>query len=166
MDEIINVIDESLLSDRLKEYFSGSKRIQKILTADIIEVIEDLYLFYQSQYDFKTSMFDVCVIDSLKKCKEFSTYYFYLKKILEIKLEAELRDDKNIIRLNKTVIVEKFKKTASELINLPPNKSEDIYFRLGKLELINELIEDDYYTELYENVMLLLGDRLEVVTEE
>lgn len=162
MTELLNNIETSELSKRLKEYFKGSKRIQKILTAELIEDIEDLFLLYQSQYDFQTAMFDGYVIDSLKRCKDFSTYYFYLKKILENHLEVELKNENNIVRLNKTIITKEFRKTASEIINLLPSQSEGIFnhihFLLGKLDLFHQLIEDDNITQLYENITQLVGN--------
>lgn len=156
MNELETFIESSALPIQLKEYFIGSKNIQKIISEEILGEIEDLYVYYDSLYKFDTSQFGVSVIDSLMRCKDFNMYYFYLKKILENQLVIESKHENRYIKINKDYIDDSFKKTASEIINLMANGFEEnlkqINFYLGKLEIINELIEDEYYSDIYKKV--------------
>lgn len=156
MSELETFIESSALPIQLKEYFIGSKNIQKVISEEILDEIEDLYVYYDSLYKFDTSEFGVSVIDSLMRCKDFNMYYFYLKKILENQLVIESKDENRYIKINKVYLDDSFKKTASEIINLMASGFDDnlnrINFYLGKLEIINELIEDEYYSEIYTKV--------------
>ena len=159
MSELETFIESSALPIQLKEYFIGSKKIQKIISVEILNDIEDLYVYYDALYQFDSSEFGVSVIDSLKRCKDFSRYYYYLKKILENELEIESKNENGYIKISKNDIDDSFKKNASEIINLLTRENEDcasqINFYLGKLEIINEFIEDEYYSEIYMNVIQL-----------
>ncbi|WP_147535631.1 hypothetical protein [Bacillus marasmi] len=162
MTETLKIIETSALPIQLKEYFRGSRRIQKLITAEIIEDIEDLFLYYDSLYHFDLSKFGVCTIDSLIKCKDFSSYYFYLKKILENHLDVELKDDNNSVRIKKDIINDEFEKSAFETFKLIPIESHEqltqLNFYLGKLELINKLIVDENYISIYDKILQLLDN--------
>ncbi|WBL15231.1 hypothetical protein [Sutcliffiella sp. NC1] len=162
MNDIHNILEKSRLPIQLKDYFSESKKIQKLLTEKLIHDIEDLYLYYDSLYYFELTEFGVRVIDSLIRCKDFTTYYFYLKKILDNHLEVEWKNKNNSIIISTDYITELFKKSASEIIELlsidSDEKLDHLNYQLGKLELINELIDDDDFIEFYEKIIQLKDD--------
>ena len=165
MREIENTIETSALPSQLKEYFRTSASIQVILSKDLLEDVEDLYAYYHSLYQFDTSEFSACVITSLKQCTNYSSFYFYLKKILENRLEIKSKDELNnehnykYINIEKDFLDNKFKKIAlnfvDTLFDAQETDAKKMNADLGKLELISELMEDDYYLEMYTKVKQL-----------
>ncbi|MCM3359534.1 hypothetical protein [Psychrobacillus sp. MER TA 171] len=160
MTEIEDTIETSALPSQLKEYFKTSTSIKVILSKDLLEDVVDLYAYYHSLYQFDTSEFSACVITSIKQCTNSSSFYYYLKKILENRLEIKSKDELNseyddykYIKIEKDFLDKKFKKIALNFIDTLFDEQETnarkINADLGKLELISELMEDEYYLEMY-----------------
>ena len=73
-------IDNLELPLQLKEYFLKSKAHKEDLSEKVLTDIEEFFILYKSLYRFDEIEFSANVIMTLKKCKDFSTFYFYLKK--------------------------------------------------------------------------------------
>ena len=93
MNELDSLVKNSKLPTQLKEYFTVSKIVKDLITKEVIQEIEDLYIFYKSIYTFDTSEFSAYTITTLKRCNNFNTFYFYLKKVIDTNLELKSRDN-------------------------------------------------------------------------
>ncbi|WP_179879489.1 hypothetical protein [Bacillus thuringiensis] len=81
----------------MKKYFLDSKRIKSFLSKTIILGIEEVYLLYSVLYEFNETQFTQKTIDAIERCKDRNTFYFYLKKILDVDLEIKLRNTSNFV---------------------------------------------------------------------
>ncbi|OQD35992.1 hypothetical protein [Bacillus toyonensis] len=94
-NEIEQIIKDGNMPYILKQYFLDSKRIKVFLSESIILDIEEIYLLYSVLYEFNEAQFTQKTIDAIERCKDKSTFYFYLKKILDVDLEIKLRNTPN-----------------------------------------------------------------------
>jgi hypothetical protein len=151
------------LPKTLKDFLLTSKSISNLLDDSILIEIEDLYIYYKSFYIFNESEFGAKTIMALKKCKDRSTFYYYLKKILESELdyrtieeEIEEKDVYNIVKINGDRFDSVVHESTINFINIIDqiyNKEGEINLNnlnksIGKLELITELTDEEYYKNL------------------
>lgn len=143
-------------------------RIKRVLSEDAIKEIEELYVFYSALYTFDTSEFSAYTITSLKRCQDLDSFYFYLKKVIDTNLELKSRDkvfnngnEKAVIEKN--VVNRAFKEVAVNFIKFVDqiHNKEDIdmvqlFKHLGKLEVINELIDDNFYRKLLHDAKVII----------
>lgn len=156
LDELDSLVNESKLPNQLKEYFTSSTRIKEMVTTETIKDIEDLYIFYNAVYIFDTSEFAAHTITSVKKCKDIKSFYYYLKKVIDVHLDLKSKDSRKFnekidfqtqaakVLFSDTVaefgaLIDKIHKKDKD-INLP-----EVYKSLGKVEMVNELIKNHYY---------------------
>lgn len=185
MSGLNTFINSSQLPEQLKAYFSSSNSIKKLISEDTLKEVEDLYILYNSLYLFDSSEFSNHTITSIKRCKDVKTFYFYLKKVMDSNLKIRSRDellnnDREKVSIDKGVLDKVFKESAISFISCVDrvyNKEEtidftEVYKNMGKLELINELITDDYYikllrdgTEVIEKYNNLIQEKSEVADE-
>lgn len=162
MDELDSLVNESKLPNQLKDYFTSSTRIKEIVTTETIKDIEDLYIFYNAVYIFDTSEFAAYTITSLKKCKDIKSFYYYLKKVIDVNVDLRSKDSRKtndkIGSHEKTasIIFKETQKEFGTLIDKIYKKDKDInlyetYESLGKMELINNLIKNSYHKHILDS---------------
>lgn len=104
-DKINNLIKEKNMPSQLKDYFQNSKRGKKFINEQMLESIEELYIYYSALYLFDETEFSAFTISTLERGSEHSAYYYYLKKILDNQTELLPKTrDKNYINGNKVDI--------------------------------------------------------------
>jgi len=159
MNELDSIVNNSKLPNQLKEYFTVSESIKGLITTDTIKEIEDLYIFLKSVYTFDSSEFSAYTITSLKKCKDLTTFYFYLKKVIDTNLELRSKDkvfNRDNIYIKNEVIDKVLKKNVIEFCNCIDKiykKEKEInlnqtYRYLGKLEIISILKDNLDYQKI------------------
>lgn len=94
VDELDSLVNESKLPNQLKDYFTSSTRIKEIVTTETIKDIEDLYILYNALYIFDTSQFSAYTITSVKKCKDIESFYYYLKKVIDVNVDLRSKDSR------------------------------------------------------------------------
>ena len=170
MDKLDSLVNKSKLPNQLKEYFTTSDIIKKVVTKEVINEIEELFIFYNALYTFDTSKFSAYTITSLKECKDVDLFYSYLKNVVDTNLELKSRDnvfnnvnEKKI--LENDVVNRTFKEVAVNFIrfvNLIYNKEkvdidmDQLFKHIGKLEVINQLIDDNFYRKLLHDAKLII----------
>ncbi|MDA1841636.1 hypothetical protein PDK16_06590 [Bacillus cereus] len=158
--DIEEMIKNGNLPGTMKKYFLDSKRIKGFLSEGTILDIEELYLLHSVLYEFNEAQFTQKTIDAIERCKDKHTFYFYLKKILDVDLEIKLRNTSNLEE-------EKFSKgnikreeincisgDYIEIINEMYERKPDIdlksvYRALGRLEATCRLTNDEFLYKLY-----------------
>ncbi|PEA52932.1 hypothetical protein CON64_20920 [Bacillus pseudomycoides] len=170
MNDIVTSIN---LPATLKEYLQTSNRIESLLCKEILLDIEEVYIMYKSLYEFDESEFSFNVIKSIDRCRDRTGFYFYLKKVLDkelkIKSKAALELDNDGIMISKSLMDEQFKKITKEYIELINQiysdkkaiDSKRLYIILGKLEVLNTLLEDEYLENLLSSGYKILEDYIE-----
>lgn len=167
--DIEEMIKSGNLPDIMKKYFVDSKRIKSFLSKAIILDIEELYLLYSVLYEFNEAQFTQKTIDAIERCKDKNTFYFYLKKILDVDLEIKLRNTPNFgeeklsERNMKQEEIYSVSNDYIEIINEMYERKPDIdlkvvYQALGRLEATCKLTDDEFLYKLY-----MAGQR--VITE-
>ncbi|MEB2589639.1 hypothetical protein SOP87_28840, partial [Bacillus cereus] len=137
----------------MKKYFLDSKRIKSFLSKNIIFDIEELYLLYSVLYEFNEAQFTQKTIDAIERCKDKNTFYFYLKKILDVDLEIKLRNTPNFEEnrlFEQSIKKEEIYSVSNdyiEIINEMYERKPDIdikivYQTLGRLEAMCKLTDD------------------------
>lgn len=168
MDDFNSVINNSKLPEQLKEYFKRSFRIKECLNIDTLKDIEDIYIFYDSLYIFDSSEFSSNVVTSLIKCTNFDAFYLYLKKVIDSSLECKSKGNEDPVShrfsMDKDNIDTTFVEVFNEFVeiidsfykhNLDKVNLVQTYKIIGKMELINSLIEDRHYNDL-----LVMGKKM------
>ncbi|MED1286389.1 hypothetical protein [Bacillus mycoides] len=157
MNGIMNSIK---LPVTLKDYLLASNRIEQLLSEEILLDIEEIYILYSSLYVFDESDFSLNVIKSIERCRDRTGFYFYLKKVLDTELKKMSRsnaeENNEGIIISKNLIDEQFKvvtKSYIDSINQMYNGETKIdlkytYKNFGKIEMLNNLLEDEYLKNL------------------
>ncbi|CAM4168440.1 hypothetical protein BAMA_19310 [Bacillus manliponensis] len=153
MNDIMNSIK---LPETLKEYLLTSNRMESLLSEEILLDIEEIYILYKSLYKFDESDFSLNVIKSIDRCRDRNGFYFYLKKVLDSELEIQskgnVEQNNEGIVISEDLIDEQFKEITKDYIDsinqiYLGEKVIDlkcVYKNLGKLEVLNTLLEDEY----------------------
>ncbi|UOR10647.1 hypothetical protein [Halobacillus amylolyticus] len=171
MDDFDTIISDLELPNELKDFLISSKSIREYINKPLLKDVEDLYIFYKSFYVFDKSEFGAQSIAAIKRCKDQSTFYYYLKKILDSDLEFQSKnslnkEELNYIKLERGLLNDIIKDSTSifiHIVNKIYNKEENIdmiqtYKAVGKLELINQIIEDPYYKDLLESGKIVINE--------
>ncbi|AJI10905.1 hypothetical protein [Bacillus cereus] len=167
--DIEEMIKSGNLPGIMKKYFLDSKRIKGFLSKAIILDVEELYLLYSVLYEFNEAQFTQKTIDAIERCKDKNTFYFYLKKILDVDLEIKLRNSPNYGEdrlVERNIRKEEIYSVSNdyiEIINEMYERKPDIdirvvYQTLGRLEATCKLTNDEFLYKLY-----MAGQR--VITE-
>lgn len=144
----------------------------------MLSEIEELYTYYNALYYFDETEFSSYTISSLKRGSEVVAYYYYLKKILDSNLELISKDrrfdksnnrifDFKIDRDHLNIIFMNVAKEFAENVDyLYKNQYDRLnilktYSLLGKLELINRFIDDEYYSNIYNSGKRVIANKVE-----
>lgn len=165
-NKIDNLIKEKNIPEQLKEYFQNSKRGKKLLKEEMLESIEELYIYYNALYRFDETEFSAFTITTLERGSEHSAYYYYLKKILDNQIELlPKRNGKDYINgkiVNFKRLYKFINNEFNEQIQYFSEEQYDeiemhkIYVLWGQLNLISQLAKDDNILELFEDSSLKL----------
>src|SRR5699024_38074 len=74
-------------------YLASSSHYENKLYEPILKDIEDLYLRYKAIYNFSTVDFCAEAIEALDRANSVDKFYYYLKKIIEVEIEKEPKQD-------------------------------------------------------------------------
>lgn len=165
-DELNELINKANIPEQLRTYFKESDDGKLYLTEEMLSEIEELYIFYNALYIFDETEFSFYTITSLKRGSEATAYYYYLRKILETNLQITSQDQRfhksskgvftfKIDGNNLDVVLKNIAKEFGQNVDyFYKDQYEKIdilqtYLLLGKLELINNIIDDEYYFQLY-----------------
>lgn len=165
MSEFDALIKELTIPKQLKEYLTNSKYALEYLNEQLLNDIEELYVYYLSLYTIDNAQFSEQVIMTLKRTKDLDSYYFYLKKVLDTNLllgERETniyKDSKDYINIEQRIFddilrgaTSNFIRSIDRIYNSEKNiDMEQTYKFVGKLELINDLVDDKYYEGLLDS---------------
>ncbi|HDX9588231.1 TPA: hypothetical protein ROX98_001173 [Bacillus pseudomycoides] len=153
MNDIVNNIK---LPITLKEYLLTSNRIESLLSEEILLDVEEIYILYKSLYEFDESDFSLNVIKSIERCRDRTGFYFYLKKVLDTELEIKSKSDakqknkgivipQDLIDEQIRIITQEYMGSVNEIYwDKKVIDLQSIYKSLGKLEVLNNLLEDEY----------------------
>ncbi len=177
-EELNELIHKANIPEQLRSYFIESKEGQLYLTEEMLSEIEELYTFYNALYIFDETQFSFYTITSLRRGSEATAYYYYLRKILESNLELMSKDQRfhkssegtfafktDMISLNsrfKTIAqefgqnVDFFYKNQYDRIDVMKT-----YLLLGKLELINDIVRDEYLLNMYQGGRRVLERKID-----
>src|SRR5690625_4857475 len=177
-EELSDLVQKAKIPEQLKTYFMESNEGKLYLTEEMLHEIEELYTFYNALYIFDETEFSFYTITSLKRGSEAVAYYYYLRKILEVNLELMSKDQrfhknsegvftfkidgKNLDKTFKSVAedfarnVDYFYKNQYDKIDIMKT-----YLLLGKLEIINNIINDDYFSNMYRYGKRVIENKIE-----
>lgn len=177
-EEFEELIQKANIPEQLKAYFMKSNEGKIHLTEEMLSEIEELYIFYNALYYFDETEFSFYTITSLKRGSEVAAYYYYLRKILESNLELMSKDQRfhkkskgvfafkidgnNIDKMFKSVAtefgqnVDYFYKDQYDKIDVMKT-----YLLLGKLELINNIVRDEYISNIYQSGKKVLENKIQ-----
>lgn len=175
--ELNKLIHKSNIPDQLKSYLNESNRIKKYLNESMLSEIEELFIFYKALYYFDETEFSTYTISSLKRGSDVDVYYYYLKKILDSNLEL-ISKSPRIHQNNKKVY--NFKVDRIELENMFRDIANEFgqnieylysshyekidilktYYLLGKMELINSIINDSFYLKMNRVGKKIIEDKI------
>lgn len=158
--DIEEMIKHGNLPGIMKKYFVDSKRIKSFLSEAIILDIEELYLLYIVLYEFNEAQFTQKTIDAIERCKDKHTFYFYLKKILDVDLEIKLQNTPNLEgeKFSRDILKrEEINYISGDYIEItnemyerkPDIDLKSVYRALGRLEAICRLTNDEFLYKLY-----------------
>lgn len=169
MEKLNLIVNDLRLPDQLKEYFSSSEAIAPFLTTEIINEIEELYVYYSSLYTFDSTEFSAFTIRTLKDSESSGSSLCPLQKILEENLNLNSRD-KGFSKKNRSdikdnpLISRKFKEIGMDFIEFTEKNyhkekisAKEFYKYVGKLELINDLIRDVFYGKLLHDAQFIIS---------
>lgn len=177
-EELNDLIHKANIPEQLKTYFKESNEAKVYLNVAMLSEIEELYTFYNALYYFDETEFSSYTISSLKRGSEVDAYCYYLKKILNSNLELISKDqrfhkiNKNIFdfKIDRGNLDKMFRNVAKEFAQnvdyFYKNQYDEInilktYSLLGKLELINSLIADEYYSNIYNSGRRVIAKKIE-----
>ncbi|MDO6630076.1 hypothetical protein [Bacillus thuringiensis] len=151
-----STINKIKLPATLKDYFLTSNRMESLLSEEILLDIEEIYILYKSLYAFDESDFSLNVIKSINMCRDRTGFYFYLKKVLDRELEKKSKGNKNNIVISQNLIEEQYKIVTKEYIDSinqmycgeTIRDLKHVYKNIGNLEMLNNLVEDEYLKDL------------------
>ncbi|WP_017753717.1 hypothetical protein [Calidifontibacillus oryziterrae] len=150
-------IDEYRLPIQLATYFQDSKKVSEFLNEKVLEDIEELYTMYKSLYLFDETEFSKYAIKCVERCKDIDGFYYYFKKVIDSSIEL---NSKGNMKSNSGIDIDYVDKIFKKVSNLFVKNLEEIkdgwgilnikntYTLLGKLELICELVEDEFYLDV------------------
>ncbi|MCF3944855.1 hypothetical protein [Oceanobacillus alkalisoli] len=177
-EELNDLIHKANIPEQLKTYFRESNEAKLYLNVDMLSEIEELYTFYNALYYFDETEFSSYTISSLKRGSEVVAYYYYLKKILDSNLELISKDqrfyknNKSIFdfKIDRSNLDKMFGKVSREFAQnvdyFYKNQYDEInilktYLLLGKLELISSIIDDEYYSDIYNSGRVVIANKIE-----
>src|SRR5690625_482337 len=177
-EELSDLVQKAKIPEQLKTYFLESNEGKLYLTEEMLHEIEELYTFYNALYIFDETEFSFYTITSLKRGSEAVAYYYYLRKILEVNLELMSKDQRfhknsegtfafkidvnNLNNIFKNIAyefgqnVDYFYKNQYDKIDVM-----ETYLLLGKLELINDIVRDEYLSNMYQGGKRVLESKIE-----
>ncbi|ARK21870.1 hypothetical protein [Sporosarcina ureae] len=157
MKDFSTIIANMDLPSQLKEYLNNRKEMQNIITKEILKEVEEIYVLYRSLYFFDTTEFSLYSIIVLKKSPELDSVFYYLRKVIDIEVPLISKgDEDNFILVKSNLFDNEFKKFTTlfstiadkncneEIVDL-----KDVYQALGKLDLINEIVIDEDWKQLF-----------------
>lgn len=149
---------------QLKNYLLNTKMNYKNLTDDGLLNVEEAYLYYDSLYYLDDSQFSELVIEIIKKDFSSTNFNYRLMNILKKKLELTSKNIYSHTFDSISSLEFLFDQTAMDFIdNLQEYKFNDtipdaeIYKKIGKLELINAIVNIDYYKTILKDGIDILG---------
>lgn len=176
-EDLSELIDKANIPEQLKKYFKDSNEGKTYLNESMLSEIEELYTFYNALYIFDETKFSLYTINSLKRGSEATVYYYYLRKILESNLEFMSKDQRfhknsertftfktDVNNLNKEFrnIANEFGQNVDYFYKKQFDKMDIIktYILLGKLELINDVVQDEYLSNMYQGGKSVFENKL------
>lgn len=178
MSDIHKLVKKVQIPNQLKSYFIESESILEYLTDDKLFILEDLYIYFDSIYEFDTSEFCVAAVAVIRRPHELDSFYYYLKKVIEKKVDLQTKDknrltDKSYIHIEKILLDQMFKESADIFIDNIDKliKKEDValsslYKSIGKLELITDITSDHYFEKLKNSGEMLIEEYLKTLVKE
>lgn len=106
-NDTIEKISKMDIPKMLKDYFLRNKHIDLLIDDNLLVEIEDLYIEYDSLYEFDESEFCSYVITCIKKQDKHDYFYHYLKKVLDSNLSTTSKkkniNTKKLTQLDKII---------------------------------------------------------------
>lgn len=162
MNKLQTLLDEVNLPIQLKGYFVNSKSTSKYLTEEMLYVIEDLFIFFNSLYVIDTSEFSSAIIKAVRNTKNSNSLYEKFKIMIETEIKLTSKDThtqhsitSSKIEIEGIFLFQVFLDTAKsfeDYIDRISKKEtvnpELIYKSLGKIDFITSITKDLYFEEL------------------
>ena len=171
MENLDSLVNSVKLPKQLKEYFTVSKDIKNFLTPKLINEIEEVYVYYSALYSFDSTEFSAHTVRTLKNCKTSDSIKLQLQEILDTSLELKSRDENSFkkIKINITEnplidkafmdIALKFIKFSEQNYNKQEIEAKELYKFVGKLEIINDLVKDNFYRKLLHDTKFIIHSK-------
>lgn len=147
------------LPKEMISYLVSSSHYEKKLYEPIIKDIEDLYLRYKAIYNFSTVEFCVEAIEALDRANSVDKFYYYLKKIIEVQVEMEPKQDETkFIQIDRNWL-EEYTETVKlryiDIVDKMFNKQEVDLYEVGRsfaeVEFVLKLQHNDYLAKLLDS---------------
>ncbi|WP_281974999.1 hypothetical protein [Halobacillus litoralis] len=169
--EMENRVEEAEIPNILKDYFLRNTHIHLYLNDLLLNEIEEIYIEYDSLYEFDDAEFCSYVITGVKKQEKHEYFYHYLKKVLDSNLElipkSRISDyqkltklGKNISNLQEDEILIALKNLLITMQDLKVTKKQEkllqAYKLTGALQVLFTLYPDNVYKKDFEHIFLIL----------
>lgn len=141
-------INQADIPKLLKNYLLRNKHIQVLITSQVLNDIQDLYIEYGSLYIFDVAEFCSYVITGLKKQDKHEYFYNYLKIVMDSNMH----------------LVSKHKERHPYLLermaeNIEDRKDQTANYVIGLLQAM------DSYNRYQENIDLFIANRFAGILE-
>lgn len=149
-------LEKLKLPKEMISYLVSSSHYEKKLYESILKDIEDLYLRYKAIYNFSTVEFCVEAIEALDRANSVDKFYYYLKKIIEVKIEMEPRQDETkYLQVDRSWLeehTETVKLRYIDMVDKMFKKEEVDFYEVGRsfaeVEFALKLQHNDYLAKL------------------
>lgn len=106
------------LPEELISYFTKSSRIQAYLYREALADVEEIFALYSSLYEFDNAQFSYLSIQALERATSLSSFYPYIKTIMESSLEIEGKRKEAFVFIKKAKFERVREAIIKELISL------------------------------------------------
>ncbi|WP_117161724.1 hypothetical protein [Paraliobacillus sp. X-1268] len=89
----VEAVSRLKLPEELISYFTKSSRIQNYLYRDALADVEEIFALYSSLYEIDNAQFSYLSIQALERATSLSSFYPYIKTIMESSLEKSKRKE-------------------------------------------------------------------------
>lgn len=135
--DLIELINNNELPKILKNYFTRNTHIHMCLNEVLLKDIEEIYIEFDSLYEFDEAEFCSFVITCIKKQDKHDYFYNYLKKVLESSLTTF---PKSNITQKSSRMVGNFSKITEEQISRVIMDLLDIIDEYNKTKSLDKLL--------------------------
>lgn len=163
---MIGQIEKIDIPTMLKDYFIRNSHVHLYLSKSLLNEIEDIYIEYDSLYEFDDTEFCSYVITGVKKQEKHEYFYHYLKKVLDSNLDLIPKSgvsdyqkltklEKNLSKLPEDVILITLKDLLITMQDIPSDELEKLlhaYKLSGALQVLFTLYPDSIYKKDFEYI--------------